>query len=208
MKIIAHLISFLFHPVLVPTYAVLFVIWCNPFKFGYVFKDGHLFTADALFITRTAVLYSILYPLFTLSLMKGLGFVDSYQVKTREERILIYISTIFYFGWTFFVFYQSSYHEIMSDIMLGSTIALSAALVFTALYHKISAHAIGMGGLLAIIFYASSVSVYDISSYIMLAIFLAGIVGTARLLLKAHTPEEVYMGYVVGVASQVAAFLV
>ena len=43
---------------------------------------------------------------------------------------------------------------------------------------------------------------------IMIAVMLAGIVGTSRLYLKAHKPDEVYGGYTVGILSQMIAYLI
>ena len=49
---------------------------------------------------------------------------------------------------------------------------------------------------------------YRLSSIFVLlfAVILAGAIGSARLYLQAHRPEEVYGGYLVGVFAQIIAF--
>jgi len=207
VQYIAHLVSYLFHPILIPTYAITFLIWCNPYKFGHLFYKDMIFSGDSLFILRTTVLNSIFFPLFTITLMKILGFIESYDVKTRNERILVYIATFIYFLSTFIAFYKLSYHEAISDVMLGSTIAVGMALFITAAFMKISAHAIGVGGLLAIVLSAINLSVRDISLVLMATVLLVGIVGTCRLLVNAHEPREVYSGYMVGFICMALAFI-
>ncbi|MBK8663664.1 MAG: hypothetical protein IPN18_18460 [Ignavibacteriales bacterium] len=41
---------------------------------------------------------------------------------------------------------------------------------------------------------------------ILISIVIAGVVGSARLFLKAHTREQVYSGYLLGFLSQLIAF--
>ncbi|WP_341834119.1 hypothetical protein WJU16_13995 [Chitinophaga pollutisoli] len=38
------------------------------------------------------------------------------------------------------------------------------------------------------------------------AVLLAGIAGTSRLVLDAHTPREVWSGFIVGILAQVGAY--
>ena len=55
----------------------------------------------------------------------------------------------------------------------------------------------------------SSISVGEWTIHIYLVlfiiIFLAGIVGSARLVLEDHLPNDLYGGYLVGMASQMIA---
>jgi len=202
MKTLAQLVSFLFHPIFVPSYAILFLVWCNPYEFG---QFG---SYDNMFIIRTSVLYSVLYPLFIVVLMRLLEFIDNYQLADRKNRILVFIPTSFCFWWTFIVFLKSDYLEVLGDVMLGATISISIALVVTALFSKISLHTIGMGGLFAIVLFSVNIAVKDVSMILFATIFIAGLVGTCRMWLDAHNLQEVYNGYLVGFLSMFFAFLV
>ena len=129
--------------------------------------------------------------------MRGLGFVKNLEIIDRNERIMLYIPTMVFFFWTYQVL-NKEYHEFLSDVLLGAFLGVAVAFVINAVKDKISAHAIGMGGLFSIAVFASKLAVYNIAPIIMGVIVLAGIVGTSRLVLNAHTNREVYSGYLVG----------
>jgi len=81
-------------------------------------------------------------------------------------------------------------------------------LVVTSVFSKISLHTIGMGGLFAIALFSVNIAVKDVSLILFLTIFIAGLVGTARMYLDAHNLKEVYNGYLVGFLSMFFAFLI
>ncbi|MFP4526291.1 MAG: hypothetical protein ACLFNL_07875, partial [Bacteroidales bacterium] len=47
----------------------------------------------------------------------------------------------------------------------------------------------------------------DFIPYIVLAVLVAGLVGTSRLILKSHKPVEVYTGYFLGVVVIIITFV-
>jgi membrane-associated phospholipid phosphatase len=51
---------------------------------------------------------------------------------------------------------------------------------------------------MALVIFISFYLKVNLSFYLILVILFAGITGTARLHLKAHTPVEVYSGFVIG----------
>jgi hypothetical protein len=150
-------------------------------------------------------------------MMKALGMVDSFELKDKQERIGPYIITGIFYLWIFVNFKNNSQiPSAFTTFVLGSTIALFIAF-FLNIFTKISAHAVGMGGLIGMvtilmilydyhsfsfeIAYVGNIEM-GLSTLLMMVIMLAGMVGSARLLLKAHVPSQVYAGYVVGFSSQ------
>lgn len=202
MKYLAKAISLIFHPILIPTYSTLLLMYANPFMFG------HIGSPNFIFIVRTTILYTVLFPLFTLFLMRRLDFIENFQFFDRKSRIFACMVTVFYFIWTFTVFFRSNFNELLSDIMLGATLSVSFALINASLHKRISMHAIGMGGLVAISLVAVYMAIADIRFVFSAAIICAGLVGTSRLLENAHTPKEVYNGFMVGFFLQAIAFII
>lgn len=200
MRLLASSLSILFHPIFIPLYATLLVIAANPFLFG-------KFTSpDAIFIWRTVLLYTLMFPLFAIGLMYKLDFIDRDAFNDRRQRVLIYMPTSFFFMWTYIVLLKSDYNNAIADIMLGATVALSALLFFTVVSDKVSAHTVGMGGLVATALYIPRLAVWDTSPYLLAIIVLAGAVGTARLVLQAHNLRQVFKGYAIGFICQIIAF--
>ena len=201
MRFVAMFISYLLHPVLIPSYGIFLLIWCNPYLFG------NWPSYDSVMLMQSVILNSAFFPMFTVFLMVRLGFVESMEVTDRRERVLVFMAISFFFLWTYFVL-QKNQPEFVSDVMLGVCIALFASFIITMLVDKISIHAMGMGGLFAIALFATNIAIFDLTPIILLTILAAGLVGTARLLLNAHTPSQIYSGYMVGFLCQAIAIII
>jgi hypothetical protein len=85
MKTAAHVFSYIFHPLLILTYMILVLLWTNPFSFGF----RHVAEADTLLII--VVMTTITLPMVAIVMMKMLGFIQTFHMETRHERIGPYI---------------------------------------------------------------------------------------------------------------------
>ena len=67
-------------------------------------------------------------------------------------------------------------------------------------FWKISAHATAVGGLFAVLFYiaAAGLNEYYFMPWLTAGALIAGLTGTARLILGAHTLLQVAAGYALG----------
>jgi hypothetical protein len=111
---------------------------------------------------------------------------------------------VFYI-WTFLGVNSSfSLGSQFSVFIMGAVISLMVAF-FTNLFHKLSIHMTGMGGLLMALILSSFSSVKPILPFILLVMLLCGLVGSARLYLNAHTPKEIFTGLIAGIFGQMAA---
>ncbi len=195
----ARLFTYVFHPLLVPSMCVAFLMYTNPYRF--VNESGTLM----LFM----VINTVFFPVVCLSLMRLLGFIDSFDVKDRRKRVLPYMAVSFFFIWSYFALRTEFRHEILSDIMLGASIAVNVSLFINVLFYKISLHTVGMGGMVALLVFSimARIPMYDTSLFLFAGILAAGAVGTSRLLLNAHTTREIFGGYSVGFFCMFFAFL-
>jgi membrane-associated phospholipid phosphatase len=163
---------------------------------------------------------TVFFPLFSIFLMKMLDFIKSYEMEDKSERIGPLIATGVFYLWLFVNFKDNSSIPVsFSSFVLGSTIGLFLALMLNS-FTKISLHTIGAGGLvsgLLLIKYFYSYETFFISLpfgtlqvsttlVAILAMIISGLVGTSRLLLKAHDEYDVYAGYMVGIFSMLIAF--
>lgn len=141
-------------------------------------------------------------------------------MEDKTERIGPLIATGVFYLWLFVNMKDNSIiPSAFSFFVLGSTIGLFLALLLNS-FTKISLHTIGMGGFLMgmiLIRYAYSYDNFFIhlpsgslnvsTTTILLAVaIIAGLVGTSRLILKAHDEFDVYGGYLVGVFAQLIAY--
>jgi hypothetical protein len=211
---LARFFSIAFHPLLIATYMLVLLLLVNPYQFG-VYS-----ILDQWKLVLLVFLSTFAMPMFAVVLMKTLGMVKSIELDDRQDRIGPYIITgVFYL--TMFVSFKNNQGLplSLSVAMLGATIALFTAFFFNN-FSKISAHAVGMGGLVgmsvvnAIFFSFDTFTInlgllggLEISTNLLLitVIILAGLVCTSRLLLDAHTSAQLYGGLAVGFASQFVA---
>ncbi len=199
MKLLARLFTYIFHPLLVPSICVYYLLLSNPYKFVNESSTLMLFM----------VINTVFFPVVCLSLMRLLGFIDSFDVKDRRKRVLPYMAVSFFFIWSYFALRTEFRHEILSDIMLGASIAVNVSLFVNVLFYKISLHTVGMGGMVALLIFSimARVPIFDASYFLYAGILAAGLVGSSRLILNAHTPREIFGGYSVGFFCMFLAFL-
>ncbi len=186
----------------------------DPFAFGY----SRLNEATYLFIVVT--IFSFVLPSVSVFLMKQLGFVNSMSLSSKNERIApIIITAIFYLWLMANTTGSSIFPPIYSRFLLGSIVSIFVLLIFNS-FIKVSLHTAGIGGILMLVVilimnhsgteiplalfdnYKTTTKLPFISVFVV----LAGLVGTARLALNAHTPKEIYLGYCIGAISILTSY--
>ncbi|MFT6357437.1 MAG: hypothetical protein ACJAYJ_001650 [Saprospiraceae bacterium] len=161
-------------------------------------------------------------PAFSVFMMRNLGLVDSMQLRTQQERIGPYIITGIFYLWMFVNFKNNpTIPAAYTIFVLGATIALFTAF-FINIFSKISTHTVGMGGLIGMVIITMLLFSYNsftinsdyigtfqvsMNAILIGVVILGGLVGTARLILDAHTNKELYFGFFVGIFSQFIALL-
>ncbi len=209
MKLISSILAFIFHPLLMLTYGTFLVIASNPFAFG-VSNPW-----DKLPLVIVSLAYTFFLPLIGVIFMVFLKLIPNFQMMKKEDRIGPLIIVVIFYTWFFINLYHNpDVHVSLHVWILGSLIAVSIAFFFNV-FTKISLHMVGAGGLVGILlllfmyFDADFVRFQSFQIHIfvlaILAILVAGAIGSSRLQLKAHRVPDIYGGALVGVVSQLIA---
>lgn len=197
----ARLVSAVFHPLFIPVYIAWFLI--------FVYQ---LFPASGpgqrgLLLLRFGVMYTV-FPLVTVLLLKGLGFVQSVFLRTQKERIIPYVACGLYYFWMWYVLRNQPQTPGQLELFsLGVFLASSLGLMLNS-YFKISMHALAAGVAVAFMTILGFLSFTDFGFYISITLLAAGLVCTARLINSEHKPFDVYAGLLAGILSQVVAYWV
>lgn len=198
----AWIISILFHPLFISAYVGYYLIFIHPHYFS------GFNSAQRLMVLLRIIVNMIVFPLISVLLLKGVGFIDSIFLKTQKDRIIPYIGCEIFFFWMYLVFRnQQEIPAILTTFIFGVFLSSSAALLAN-IYNKISMHAIGCGGMtgiLLVMIYANPSSPVVIP--LAISVLISGLVCTSRMMLGSHSQKEIYSGYVLGVACQVVAAL-
>ncbi|MBS1647422.1 MAG: hypothetical protein JST67_08795 [Bacteroidetes bacterium] len=192
MNIIAKIISFVFHPIFMLSYVVVYFTFSNtPVAHFIPLREKNILLALTL-------LFSVIIPLLNIFILKKIGFLHDFKMQEAKQRIVPYISTMMlYFG---LVYLFDNMHAILlfKQIAMVSLCIVFVDFVFN-FFIKISAHASAIGGCLGIFYYYEKIfSINETLTTICGCLLLFGIVGSARLYLEAHTPKQLYAGFFIG----------
>jgi hypothetical protein len=198
-KWMAHLLSYIFHPLFIPVYVTWFLTFVHPSFFaGYERQEK-------VWLLLRIVYTMVFLPIITVVILKGLKFIDSFFLKTQKDRIIPYIACGIYFFWVYLVFKnQTEVPAVLTAFCFAVFLSSSAALIAN-IYFKISMHAIGMGGALGLFVIIALGHSMLMTIPLMTVLILTGLVCSARLLISDHTNKEIYSGLLLGMISQFVA---
>jgi hypothetical protein len=194
MKVAAIAISYLFHPLLLTTYLVLFLGFYFPVILGI---NPEYLLKLALFV----FLVTCIFPVLNIALMLRLSGANiSFTMNSRRARIapFLFISLIYcFFAGLFF-------YKALLGMNFNKILAIISALVLVGtlitFFYKISIHSIAMGGLFGILLALNKFTGGALLYPTVIVLILAGFVMSSRLFLNAHTLREVLSGVLIGFA--------
>jgi len=196
---LATLISYVFHPLLMPTVGILIIL-----------NSGTHFSLLPIEIKRL-VFYSILLmscvlPLLFLPIFKLQGLISNYKIEDRKERLLpLFIITLIYFTGYYFIYRFNFIPDFIKYYMLAITITLGIALIIT-IKIKVSLHMTAIGGLVGLLITLIKYNALYLNIYFITVFIVAGLIGASRLKLNSHNPFQIYLGLITGFLSVVIPF--
>jgi hypothetical protein len=192
----ARVVSVIFHPLFLTSYAFAALFYTMPQILGI----GNIKLTNFLF--QSIVMITAVFPIVFIFLLKRMKFITSIELHNRHERLIPFLGVTFIYAiatyLATFVENKLSVSPKIAYFLFSITISLTFLIVST-LFFKISAHCLAIGGIFGAIL-ALAIQSSDVSLAIPLAIavFLMGLVATARLLLEAHSFKEIWAGLGVG----------
>ena len=186
----ARIMSMIFTPFYLPLVGLVAL-----FLFSYM---SLLPLAYKLPMLLTVYISTILMPSLLIHLYRRVQGCTSKELGRKERRIVPYlISILCYFGCFFLMEYRNTPRVISIILVAALVIQMVCALI--NVWWKISTHTAAIGGV------AGGLVVYSIAFsfnpiwWLAFVILLAGMVGTARMILRQHTLAQVVAGFLVGV---------
>ncbi|MCB0402533.1 MAG: hypothetical protein KDD41_10650 [Flavobacteriales bacterium] len=198
MKLTAKIISILFHPLLMPIIG-LFIIFNTESYVNYAIP----FDLKKAIIILVGVSTFVIPFLITLFLLQR-KFINSLEMETQKERVIPYAFTIIFYIFTLYMLKRVPIPPIIFNFIIGATLSVILAFVINIKW-KISAHMIGIGGLIGALICISILLEVYVTPFILIALLVAGLVGSSRLILKAHSQAQIYAGFALGILCQIIA---
>ena len=201
VKYVAHLLSYVLHPLFIPTYFFLFLMQVLPFEFVGISEwqlKMRLFSVAWL---------TAFFPAFAVFLLWRLKLSDSIFLRTQKERIIPYVITMFFYWWMYYLSRNFTDQPIaLKFFYLGIFVATAIGMTVNN-FIKVSLHAMGIAGLTMAVILVSIFYPVNNAVWVLLAILLTALVISARLIVSDHTKKELIVGLFIGVFTQVAAYL-
>jgi hypothetical protein len=200
VRFFAHVISYVFHPLFIPTYFILYLLQVIPYEFVGI-TDWKLNLKIFSVFWWTAFL-----PAFAVFLMWRLKLSTSIFLKTQKERIIPYIIVMFFYWWMYYLSRNFTDQPIaLKFFFFGVFISSSIGLIVNN-YMKVSLHAMATSALLmAVLLTNMHYPIGDIF-WVLLTILLTGFVISARMVVSDHTKNELIVGFIIGIVTQLAAY--
>lgn len=131
--------------------------------------------------------------------------LPSLVLSNQNDRTFPYIMTaLFYFGLFYLLMDINIWNTIKIFVVGGGLAILLTAII--NLKYKISAHMVGIGGMLGVLISVSYLIKFDFTLFYIAVIVIAGLIAFARLSLKEHEPSQIYSGFLLGFIVQTSLF--
>lgn len=193
-KLFAKIFSVLFHPLLMTSLGLLIL-----------FNSGTSLSVVQPEVKRISMivvfLFTCIFPIGLMVMLYLTKMIKDFELSERGERTLPLAMTIILFLFTFFILRGIPQLERGHvSFILSPAVGMLLILAMNN-YMKPSVHMLGLGGLLGmllviIVFFRAPLQVLFV-----IVVLAAGITGSARLILKLHTPKELLAGALIGFLS-------
>jgi hypothetical protein len=190
MKSLSRIISFLFHPMLMPLVGI-FIIFNSGTYLSFV-----SFEAQRV-IYVTVMLATFILPISLLPLFLQFRIIQSFNMQTARERLFPLIVTAAFNYLGLILLRKMGLSGVINNFLIASLLALAMSTIITVFW-KISLHMLGIGGIVGLIIALAIRYNLDLTLYLTLIVIIAGITATARLYLGAHKPTQIYAGFLLG----------
>lgn len=187
--ITSRILSIIFTPFYLPMVGLLLL-----FFFSYLRLLPVTYIAHVLFITY---LFTILLPTVMIFFYRHYHGWKPFELGVKEKRVVPYAVSIL----CYLVCYHLMQMWHMPHFITGIIIAALAVQVACALLNivwKVSTHSAAIGGVTGSIVAYSVIFGFNPTWWLCLTILIAGLLGTARMILRQHTLSQVLMGYIIG----------
>lgn len=202
LRIAAKVFSYVFHPLFIPIYVTLAVLWLHPLNALLLGYRQRVLMTVAIFMSTA------FFPGIAIFLLWRLKFIENMYMRQQKERIIPYVVTMFFYFWIYYVsrnivFFPQDLRQFLMGVFLSAASAL-----FANIYTKISMHGIAVGGLVSFAILQQMSDTHWLSIWTHTAILVAGVVCTSRLILNEHKPVDIYAGFFTGILCQVVAYII
>lgn len=185
----ARIVSVIFTPFYLPLVGLILL-----FTLSYM---SMLPMAYRLMVLTLVYFFTILLPTFLIHFYRRHQGWTLIELGQRERRMVPYfISILCYFSCIWLMEHLHIYHFIGSILIAALLIQMTCVII--NVWWKISTHTAAIGGVAGALFGFSQIFGFNPVWWFCVVLVVAGMLGTARMILRQHSLPQVLVGFVVG----------
>lgn len=198
--LLPRIISIALHPLLMGVYSIALLFLYTDFRI--------LFGSQFLRFITPVFFLTCVVPASSIYFLKRAGMIKDFELTNRNERIVPFVAVFCAYSLLLYYFASAGLFTWFLGILAAPLILIVIAAIVTSRW-KISTHMMGIGYLLgntlSVCYFTKGLNPYIL--FIILFI-LAGSLATSQLMLRRHTPAQVYAGFLAGLVVSCLCVLV
>lgn len=164
----------------------------------FVFTRFSLMTTSyKLHMLFVVLMFTICIPRSSIFVFRRVNKWSHWQLSHREHRHMPYVLTLLSYVACVLLLYQTRSWAFFRGIILSAIVAQVVCFIIN-IWWKVSTHMVGMGGLVGMVVSFSIVFFFNPTYLLCILIFLSGLLGTCRMLLRQHSLSQVLVGFAIG----------
>ena len=193
MKLFLQIVSYIFHPLFAPIAGTVAYFVITPKYSPLELQGGNILPIFIL---------TVIIPILSFFILRNIGVVQSMSLTRTKERLLPMLIYLVLLLMILYKVIPNNYTVEIYFYFVGLVLANLSCFLLVLLNYKASLHMLGMGSLL--MFLVNLSIHFEINITIALSFFVlaSGLVATSRLHLRAHSRMQVFIGFFLGVVSQ------
>ncbi len=196
--ITARIVSIVFTPFYLPLVGLILLFTLSYMKF--------LPVSYRLLVLSVAYFFTILLPSYLIHFYRRHRGWTLIELGRRERRLVPYfISIACYFVCIWLLDRMHIYHFIGSILIAALMVQMTCLLI--NVWWKISTHMAAIGGVAGALFAFSIIFGFNPVWWLCAVLVVAGVLGSARMILRQHTLPQVVAGFFVGLVCASLAIL-
>lgn len=192
MQWAAKIISFIFHPVFMPVLGI-YLLFSGETEVAFQTDERN---QQLIYIL---MLVLVVAPLVSTLILYRFKMLDDLEMRDSQQRLAPFATTLMFYVMAYYVMNrgQALIHPLVFSAISGAIVSLGLTILIT-LKWKISIHMVGIAGVTGLTYALSYVLFYSEPLVLAGLILACGIVGSARMIRKAHTLWQIYAGAILG----------
>lgn len=191
-KNLAKAVSFIFFPLLMPVYGTFMLFNMKLFTY---YPVQYVDTAR-----KTIYIFGIILPCLSFIILKLFKAISDVRVPRKEERLMPYLCIACCYLYCAYLLFRNAMPIWVINLVLCVSFVIFLESIISQFW-RISGHATSMGLMTGAIIVAGYSTYTNVCTTLSVFVFIAGIVGTARLYLNRHTDAQLLVGFLFGLLS-------